>query len=125
MYKPSENDMARARTRAYAAGIRVVARGTRRADAAPVLFTTSSEGAARLHAVAATRTALECDCKAAQNGRYCMHRAVAHDFLVAERAVAKRKADARHEREAAAARMAAVRETAPLARDNRAFSLFK
>jgi hypothetical protein len=119
-YQPSEADMARARTRAYAAGIRVAARGTRRSDGARVILTTSSEGAARLHCVAVTERALECDCKAGQHGRYCMHRAVVRDHLVAERAELNRKLRARPAR----VTTAAERDTAPLYRSNKPFSIF-
>lgn len=126
----SEADMMRARARAYAAGIRVVARGRRNADGAVVLFTTSSQGAGKLHAVAVTTTALECDCKAGQHGAYCCHRIVVHDTLVAERATAHKRAQVRHAARPAVlaphgAEAARMRDTAPLARDNRGFSLWK
>ncbi len=77
----------RALERAHRAGLVVAARvGHNKETGERVLGVTSaSEGENSLHLVTVKDLILTCDCKAAQFGRYCQHRAVAHEFLVAER----------------------------------------
>ncbi len=77
----------KALARAHQAGLVVAARvGYNKETGERVLGVTSaSEGENSLHLVTVKDLILTCDCKAAQFGRYCQHRAVAHEYLVAER----------------------------------------
>jgi hypothetical protein len=78
-------------------------------------FTVASRTEAnRWHVVIVNPSHLECDCQASRYGKVCAHRKVVRERLLAERA----------EHEAAAAANL-VRNTAPLYRDNRPFSIFK
>lgn len=133
MYQPTENELARARARAYADGIHIVKRATTD-DGAQVIWTTSSRSGAEWYSVVVTATALMCSCPAGVHGRaYCKHRVVVRDSLVAERAEAQRKAQAKAKKPATAPApvvapvVATVdRDSAILApRGNAGFSMWK
>jgi hypothetical protein len=116
MTQTQVDELARALERAHARGVVITGTGTRKSDGARIIAVTSSRTPARWHLVAVVGNRLCCDCEAAKYGRICVHRAVAHERLVAERA----------DREAQAA-SAQVRDTAILVgpNGNRAFSIFK
>ncbi len=112
-------------------GLEVVAHGTRRSDGAAVYAVPSRSKPGQWHLVVAEGLDLVCTCEAGKHGRYCAHRA-------AVRARQEIEAEVRrdtHEREVERAFHAAARalnvqldhrhETAPLARSNAPFSLFK
>ncbi len=92
-------------------GLEVVGHGTRKRDGAAVYAVPSRKEANRLHLVAVEGKRLSCDCAAGQHGRVCAHRATVYLFLLArvERASEQRPAH----------------ETAPLARSNAPFSVWK
>ncbi len=137
--RPSDAIYARAATRAHESGIAIVGRGYRKADHAPVYAISSATQPNVWHLVAVEQDQLVCNCKAGQHGRYCQHRALVHETLEAEREARRRIHQQRAnwnalvmdgdvmERDhlAAADAREAMRATAPLARDNAAFSIFK
>ncbi len=72
--------------RAHAAGLRIVAEGLRVVPgigACKVYYVPSVSEPGYLHAVVRLPNRLTCDCMGAQGGRYCQHRALAHERLVA------------------------------------------
>lgn len=114
MTQQQASEFERALARAHRAGLAIAGRGTWKHDGAAFVAVTSSRDAARVHLVTIRAGRLACDCEASQYHpeRICSHRALAHE-------------DLQRQLEARAAAVAAARETAPLYRDNRAFSLFK
>lgn len=105
----------RALERAHSAGLKVMGRGAWTNGATFHVVTSASE-AGRFHLVTAHAGRLACDCTAGQHGRLCQHRALVREQLETE---LQRQVEQR------AAVVAAEREVAPLARDNRAFSIWK
>lgn len=78
------SDLDRAILRAQGAGIVILARGSRKVDGARIWGVTSkTTHDGRLHQVTLINNRLVCDCAGAQHGRYCQHRAVVHQALVA------------------------------------------
>jgi hypothetical protein len=107
--------------------------GVRKPDGAPVFAVPSRSQQNTWHLVVVNGLELTCDCAAAQHGRYCAHRAAVRARLELEAQVRRDT----HEREVERAFHAAARalnvqldrdrrhETAPLARSNAPFSVFK
>jgi hypothetical protein len=109
----------------------VIGHGTRRSDGAAVYAVPSRSQENTWHLVVVHGLELTCDCAAAQHGRYCAHRAPVRARLELEAAV-RRDVQEREVEWAfhAAARALNVQldrrhESAPLARSNAPFSLFK
>lgn len=72
-------------SRAADRGVEVVGVGTAK-DGRKVYATTSGSEANRWHLVIVEGAHLVCDCKAAQNGRYCCHRAAVTARITREQA---------------------------------------
>jgi hypothetical protein len=111
----------RALMRAHKAGIGVVGRGTLKATGEKFYAVTSATETVRWHVVIVRGGQLVCDCKGAQHGNYCQHRAVARHEIEREMA-ARRNAEAL----IAAANAALARDTAlPACRSsNKGFSIW-
>lgn len=77
--------IARALQRARERGVRVMGRGARRRDGARVYVVNSASGQGVWHLVAVVEKRLVCDCAASRYGRVCVHRAVVHERIAAER----------------------------------------
>jgi hypothetical protein len=129
--RPTVTEYTAAVERAAKRGVEVCGRGTRKSDGAPVYAVTSGSEANRWHLVVVEAGRLVCDCRACV---YCCHRAAVHERMVADRAAAQMAIVAAAVKVAQGAtkvaqrvpvRTDADRATAPLARDNRPFSLFK
>jgi len=112
-------------------GLQVVGTGTTK-DGRRVYAVPSRTEKNRWHLVTVAFGALHCDCLAATFHRYCCHRAAVRARLEAEAFDAREReaergfhAAARALAEAEQRQQAERRETAPLARSNAPFSLFK
>ena len=112
----------------------VVAHGTRKSDGAAIYCVPSRSQAGVWHVVVVSGLDLQCDCLAAQHGKYCCHRAATRARILLEGQL-RREA---HERQVERAFHAAARalnvtlETAPALNrspkprdDTRVFSVFK
>ncbi len=71
--------------RARRLGVRVTGKGVRRRDGAPVYTVSSASAPGLWHLVVVTGKRLVCDCAASRYGRICIHRAVVHERIAAER----------------------------------------
>jgi hypothetical protein len=109
----------------------VVGHGHRKSDGAKIYCTTSHREANRWHIVALVGNRLTCDC---HSRVLCSHRAAVHMYLVVQLAErAARAEEIECELEAERSQVCSERtveldrrhETAPLARSNAPFSLFK
>jgi hypothetical protein len=130
----AKNAFERAIERARQSGLIVAGRGFRKGDFALVWMVPSQSEANRWHTVTQIEGQLECDCHAGQYGRMCLHRAVVFLDLSAEAQAfaARRQAQAEAETGVSASIGSArtltadeQRATAPLARSNAPFSIFK
>src|SRR5260221_4079756 len=65
-------------------GLEVVAHGTRKSDGAAVYAVPSRSKPGQWHLVVAEGLDLQCDCAAAQHGKYCCHRAAVRARLEME-----------------------------------------
>ena len=120
----------RALERAHQAGIEICARGWRKTDGARVLGVTSASEDNLVHMVTVYDLRLECDCQAAKHGKYCTHRAVVHDYLVAERfersnRTLEEKERALHRAARTLEELERKRDHAPLLTNSRPISVFR
>ncbi len=132
----TSDQYARALTRAQRLGLRVAGRGIVRATGERCMAVSSGSTPNLYHVVAVGADALRCDCIAATHGRYCAHRALAHEHL--RTCVRCQRESASTHAEAAAtpaddalaqgpeaARRARIRDTAPLQRSNAPISIYR
>lgn len=119
MNATEQKHYAKGLTRAADRGIEVVGVGHTR-DGRQVYCTTSGSEQNRWHLVVVEGAHLMCDCKAAQNGRYCCHRAAVSARIAREHAPKPAPVAA-----PTPASTRPAHETAPLHRDNRGFSIWK
>lgn len=87
-----EKAIARALERARRRGVCVTGKGVRRRDGAHVYTVSSGSAPGLWHLVVVAGRRLVCDCAAGQYGRLCVHRAVVHERIAAERATGWRAA---------------------------------
>lgn len=93
MTNEQQRMIAAAIERAHKSGVRVVATGVRNDTGAVVWLVSSATRPSLLHLVSIVdEQHLGCDCKAAEFGRYCSHRAVVRESLLRAHAVASRQA---------------------------------
>lgn len=85
MNATQQQHYAKGLSRAADRGVEVVATGHTH-DGRKVYLTTSGSDANKWHVVVVEGNTLTCDCKAAQNGRYCCHRSVASARIAEEQA---------------------------------------
>ncbi|HUY79235.1 MAG TPA: hypothetical protein VMV29_20875 [Ktedonobacterales bacterium] len=122
----------RACGRAAAAGLTVAGRGYRKSDFALVWFIPSQHEANRWYQVTQVGAHMECACRGYRDfAQTCAHiGAVCNDLAAEARAFAAAQAAAQvasigSARVLTADEIEQQRDTAPLARDNKPFSLFK
>lgn len=93
MNATQQTQYAKAIARAADRGVQVAGKGTAK-NGATVYAVTSGSDANRWHLVTVNGSQLECDCTAAQHGRYCCHRAIVSARIERERAEAEAVAEA-------------------------------
>ena|SRR5258706_9310034 len=112
----------------------VCAHGTRKSDGAAIYCVPSRSQAGVWHVVVVSGLDLQCDCLAAQHGKYCCHRAAVRARLILEGQVRQDAREREIERafhEAALALNVKLETTPALGRspkprdDTRVFSLYK
>jgi hypothetical protein len=111
----------------------VVAHGTRKSDGAAVYCVPSRSQQNTWHVVVVSGLDLQCDCLAAQHGKYCCHRAAVRSRILLEGQLRHEAHEREVERDVERAFHAAARELnvklsalGPKPRDDqRAFSVFK
>jgi len=121
MTQQQQDQFAKALARAKANGLQVAGRGTWKHSGERFIAITSASEPGRVHLVTVCAgVLLECDCTAAQHGKYCQHRAMAHEELKRERDRSRVLAEAVEV--AHRAELAARRDTSAMVRP--AFSIW-
>lgn len=100
MTNEEQRIVAAAIERAHRTGVTVVGTGTRNDTGALVWLVRSASRPSLLHIVSvADERHLACDCKAAEFGRYCSHRAVVREELLRVHAATSRRPEKRGKEE--------------------------
>ncbi len=122
----------RAQARATAAGLPIIGRGWRVSDGALAWAVPSQSEPGKRHMVVLVGDTLLCGCKGSANGRVCIHQGVVYNELAAEARAWQAAQRTQTAIQAAAKPSPAItprsdadRASAPLARDNRPFSIWR
>jgi hypothetical protein len=81
----TNEDYTKALDRAHSNGLQIVGRGWWKPTGERVIGVTSASQPGTVHVVIVKDLNLQCDCIAAEHGRYCQHRALVHELLLTER----------------------------------------